>query len=226
MLVHTQTLITQLVFNHALRVRVKAETASSPTPSTASSTATSPDTGSVAGDSEDSESESEDETAVSETTSTTKASRGLASRPQSVRGGSKGADPPVEEEQKGGNFVGKLNNLVTTDLSNLVEGRDFLFVGAFFRYGCRRCGSVRYSLQCCIFLSRSASVYGSYTRSSAGGQRQFPPDTQRNADVVSSALVGMIVILVMFPLPGYIARVIQRIQVERMKKVWSLSYYL
>ncbi|KAF7798639.1 hypothetical protein EIP86_009862 [Pleurotus ostreatoroseus] len=131
MLVHSQALITQLVFNHALRVRVKAETSTSPTASTASSAATSPDTSSNADDSEseESESESEDETAVSETTSATRGSRGLASRPESVRGGSKGADPPVEDTQKAGNFVGKLNNLVTTDLSNLVEGRDFLFVG-------------------------------------------------------------------------------------------------
>ena len=61
MLVHSQALITQLVFNHALRVRVKAETSTSPTASTASSAATSPDTSSNADDSESEESDSESE---------------------------------------------------------------------------------------------------------------------------------------------------------------------
>lgn len=28
-----------------------------------------------------------------------------------------------------GNLIGKINNLVTTDLSNLIDGRDFLFIG-------------------------------------------------------------------------------------------------
>ena len=27
-------------------------------------------------------------------------------------------------------FAGRLNNLVTSDLENIIEGRDFLFIGA------------------------------------------------------------------------------------------------
>ena len=33
-----------------------------------------------------------------------------------------------EEETKGSNLVGKINNLMSTDLENMVEGRDFLLI--------------------------------------------------------------------------------------------------
>ena len=33
-----------------------------------------------------------------------------------------------EDGPASGNLIGRINNLVTTDLSNLVEGRDFLFI--------------------------------------------------------------------------------------------------
>jgi hypothetical protein len=36
---------------------------------------------------------------------------------------------------------------------------------------------------------------------------------------VSSAFVGLAVIILMFPIPGYLAKVIQGAQVEKMKKV-------
>lgn len=132
MLVQSQALITQLVFNHALRIRVKAEAANSAPSSAASSATTTPDSASVADPSETAESsansEDEDETAVSEATSTTKG-KGKGSRAASVSGeSSKGLEPTASE--KAGNLVGKLNNLITTDLNNLTDGRDFLFVGS------------------------------------------------------------------------------------------------
>ena len=37
----------------------------------------------------------------------------------------------VGESSDGDNLVGKLNNLVTTDLSNITEGRDFLLISEF-----------------------------------------------------------------------------------------------
>ncbi|KAJ3556484.1 hypothetical protein NM688_g2007 [Phlebia brevispora] len=180
MLVQSQALITQLVFNHALRVRVKAEATTSPTPSTASSVATTPDTDSVTGESDSpdsSSSDSEDETAASETTSTTRVSRGLSSHPESVSG-----DQDTAESTGGGNFVGKLNNLITTDLNNLTDGRDFLFVVLY----------IPFQVGLCVWFLYAILGW--------------------------SALVGMVVIILMFPLPGYIAKVIQNVQVERMKK--------
>ena len=55
--------------------------------------------------------------------------------PTSTKAPEKGAE---EAAGKGGNLVGKLNNLVTTDLNNVVDGRDFLFISA-----CYFCGQVR-----------------------------------------------------------------------------------
>ena len=39
------------------------------------------------------------------------------------------------------------------------------------------------------------------------------------AEGPSSALIGMLVMVLSFPIPGYIAKVIQNVQVTRMKKV-------
>ena len=135
MLVQTEAMITSLVFDHALRIRIKAETAESPSASRATSVATTPDNASIAEASEDATAHgspsgstaSEEETVRASTFSTA-----------STAAPKKGKEPAKKvEEQKpavspsagSGNLVGKLNNLVTTDLNNLVEGRDFLFVG-------------------------------------------------------------------------------------------------
>lgn len=126
-----QALITQLVFNHALRIRVKAETSSTPSQSTVSSVATTPDNASIAERSDGAESpitDDETQTAISEGTAASKASKRKSQAP------SEASTAPVAEEaksseSKSGHLVGKLNNLVTTDLNNLVDGRDFLFIG-------------------------------------------------------------------------------------------------
>lgn len=76
MLVHTEGLLTQLIFEHSLRIRMKAETSDRP------------DGGS----------------------STSLSLRHEHRRP------------------KADNLVGKINNLVTTDMINVVEARDFLFL--------------------------------------------------------------------------------------------------
>lgn len=123
LLVQTEAIITQLVFNQALKIRVKAETSSGATP--ASSAATTPDTMSIASSPEPG-SDAETETAVGE---------GAAPKPKRATSASgdssstKVAEKPAEEGAKTGNLVGKLNNLVTTDLNNVVDGRDFLFLG-------------------------------------------------------------------------------------------------
>lgn len=35
----------------------------------------------------------------------------------------------------------------------------------------------------------------------------------------ASAFVGLVVMILLFPIPGYVAKLIQTVQVERMKKV-------
>jgi hypothetical protein len=74
-MVRAEAILTQVVFNHALRLRVKAETG----------TGTGKDQASGKG------------------------------------------------EKKGGNFTGMLNNLVTTDMANIIDGRDFLLLSKSFR---------------------------------------------------------------------------------------------
>ncbi len=178
MLVQSQALITQLVFNHALRVRMKAEVTNSSSSAT-STAATTPDSASIApSERADSPDGSEEDTAFSETTSATKASKGKHSKTASTSGqSSKAPEQPADGSQssgdsKAGNFVGKLNNLVTTDLNNLIDGRDFLFVGEFTHIALKRPG-LDFG-QFCTYLSRSHYVSGSYTLSLVGGLSSCP----------------------------------------------------
>ena len=115
------SMITQLLYEHALRIRMKAETPNS-TPTV--SKAPTPDNGSVADQPAGSES-SGDETlhSASPTETTTTAT---------AVGGAKAKKGKGDQEEEGHSsseaLVGKINNLVTTDLNNLVDGRDFLFI--------------------------------------------------------------------------------------------------
>lgn len=81
----------------------------------------SPDIASVTGEEEETTSHSRSVTAVSASTSTT----AVSPQPQ------KKDDREDDESSipKGSNLIGKINNLVTSDLEQLAEGRDFLFVG-------------------------------------------------------------------------------------------------
>jgi hypothetical protein len=40
-------------------------------------------------------------------------------------------DSDKDEHSRGENLVGKINNLVTTDLANIVEARDFLLAAVY-----------------------------------------------------------------------------------------------
>lgn len=135
MLVQTEAIITQLVFDHSLRIRMKSETSSSPSASRASTAVHTPDNASIAeatdaeqgSPSRSNENGSEDETVHASSASTT-----------SATATKKGSDTKKTEEKlatsgaPAGNLIGRINNLVTTDLNNLVDGRDFLFIGEAF----------------------------------------------------------------------------------------------
>ncbi|KAI0291829.1 hypothetical protein BC826DRAFT_1105763 [Russula brevipes] len=129
-LVRITAIVTQLVFEHALRIRVKAETSSSPrstpavTPETRSE-ATTPDNLSIVGD-----------TTASETEGASGDENVPPTTPSSIKGKQKDSPatpaPGDDSEDLGmsmsSNLVGKMNNLVSTDLENLVDGRDFLLI--------------------------------------------------------------------------------------------------
>lgn len=129
-LVRTSAIITQLIFEHALRIRVKAETSSSPratpavTPAARSGT-TSPDNVSVVdniGPETAGRSGEEDE---QPTTSLTIKAKQKEELPASLA-----SEDDDEDPGKASNLVGKMNNLVSTDLENIIEGRDFLLLSA------------------------------------------------------------------------------------------------
>ncbi|KAI9435350.1 hypothetical protein H4582DRAFT_2112394 [Lactarius indigo] len=135
-LVRISAIVTQLVFEHALRIRMKAETSSSPpaTPNTtpdARSEFTTPDSGSIVEIDITSEEagRSSEETRSEQPTVTASI----------IKGKRKEEAPRYDSGREGGyepgdssNLVGKMNNLVSTDLDNLVEGRDFLLLVLYF----------------------------------------------------------------------------------------------
>jgi hypothetical protein len=127
-LVRTIAIVTQLVFEHALRIRVKAETSHSPaatptaTPKGRSEAAT-PDSGSVSEIHIVSEGPSEG----SQETRSEQSASVKAKRRDDVPGSDSGKDDG-DETVASSNLVGKMNNLVSTDLENLIAGRDILLL--------------------------------------------------------------------------------------------------
>jgi hypothetical protein len=130
--VRVSAIVTQLVFEHALRIRVKAETSSSPktTPAVtpeAHSETTTPDNVSVA------------DNFGPETAGGSGEENGRSTTSLSIKGKQKvefpaslASDDDNEDPGKASNLVGKLNNLISTDLENLIEGRDVLLLGPSF----------------------------------------------------------------------------------------------
>ncbi|KAL4069345.1 P-loop containing nucleoside triphosphate hydrolase protein [Scleroderma citrinum] len=120
-IVRTECIITQLIFEHALRIRMKAELPDTDE-SLPQSKATSPDGTSIAESSTIVESSRE---GTPDAVSTTASSFAMG-KPKDK--GKQGDNADRKSRSSADNLVGKINNLVTTDLSNLVEGRDFLLI--------------------------------------------------------------------------------------------------
>lgn len=139
MLVQCEAMITQLVFDHSLRIRMKAESSESPAASRATTAAPTPDNASIV------EPEPDGSAVHEERNGSSNSSEDETVRASTISGSStavnkKGKDVPklavpktvtAQPTTGSGNLVGKINNLVTTDLNNLVEGRDFLFLSAY-----------------------------------------------------------------------------------------------
>lgn len=170
----------QLVFEHALRIRMKAETHSnaSTTSTPAESTSTTPRAGTLSNADHSAEASSDTETTLhSPSSSEAEADTGETR----VEGSSttvkstddsqkdKAAAAPVDPEGK--NLVGKINNLVTSDLSNIMGARNFLRLIVY----------TPVSLVFCIVFLYAILGW--------------------------SALVGLAVILLSFPLPGFLTKI-------------------
>ena len=128
-------MLTQLVFEHSLRIRLKAEASNEKIEKDNFTVAGTEDSASVTvtkGTSVDSNS---DERASQ---SSTPISRDSSNNSQSTSNGPvKGKDSSTlksdtksatKDKKETQNLTGKINNLVTTDLGNIGDGRDFLLI--------------------------------------------------------------------------------------------------
>ena len=149
---------------------MKSESDEPSSPSRPPTEPSTPDNASVAGNTTSNHSIEE----LNETTTSTLTAQSSPS--SSDRDGTK-------KGRKGSNLVGKITNLVSTDLNNIVGGRDFpvLFISLPLQI-----------VMCIVFLYK---VLG------------------------WSALVGIGVMLVLYPLPGWVASKMQGVQREKMRKV-------
>ncbi|KAI0655828.1 P-loop containing nucleoside triphosphate hydrolase protein [Cubamyces menziesii] len=191
--VRFQAVITELVFEHALRIRMKADTeSSSAAPSNATTAVGTPDNasqlgvegeGSESGDAEAGHSATaSSSTAVAPTSGSAKGKAKSTSEEQP-----KGVEPekPVKKAT-GGHLVGRINNLVTSDLNNF-EGLGMNLV--FF--------TIESPFQVMLCITYLYQILG------------------------WSALVGLATMLITLPLPGWITRHIQGAQREKMKRTDS-----
>jgi hypothetical protein len=135
-------MITQLVFEHALRIRVKAETEKGPSEKTApvskgppTPVPESPAEGTYVVSTPDEDGNPSNDTTAMSTQSTSDATvRASSSSLESTSSkGSKQSQSKNEEESPAGtssanNLVGRINNLVATDLGNIIDARDLMFV--------------------------------------------------------------------------------------------------
>ena len=110
----TDGLLTQLVFEHTLRIRFKAEGSREDDPSTVPV--------------DTSEAQSIEESTSLETSST-QSNVTVNSNP--TKGKAKADDSTaksVGRKEKKDNLIGRINTLMTVDLKNIVSARDFLMV--------------------------------------------------------------------------------------------------
>lgn len=113
-LVRTQCLIQQLVFEHSLQIRIKAETDETDLkPAELDTPSNVPPLDDVEDDVVESTISTEDQTLLADDTS----SRKETSTPI-----------PAPHHATADNLVGKINNLVTTDLGNIADACDFLVI--------------------------------------------------------------------------------------------------
>ncbi|KAF5317788.1 hypothetical protein D9619_012656 [Psilocybe cf. subviscida] len=131
-LVRLEGLFTQLVFNHSLRIRLKAETSNDPESGSrassireASSEATTPDSGSIAESSDHERTRSEASTLIASHDASTSTS---TSPKKAAKGKGKAEEEAKVPQKSNENLIGKINNLITTDLNYITGGQDFLMI--------------------------------------------------------------------------------------------------
>ena len=107
-----------------------------------------------------------------------------------------------DEEKKSTHLVGRMTNLVTSDLNDLTDGRDFPLSLVSFPMHLVGCTWFLYNILGWRFVPRTIPVFEPFLISS-----------------VHSAIVGMMVIVMLSPVPRYLAAKLQIIQRGKAKKV-------
>ncbi|KAF7978858.1 hypothetical protein HWV62_44329 [Athelia sp. TMB] len=180
-LVRAEGLITQLIFNHALRIRMKAELPEgiSSTPSTAVGTPDSASAINVSVSAEASESSNGSGAKTLAPSSSSVKSTSSSKIKQKTRDVPEAKPVPKKDSD---NLVGKIMNLISTDTTNITDSRDImlLLVNAPLLVG--------------------LSIWFLYVI------------------LGWSAFVGLAIMVLLFPLPGAVASMIQTVQVTRMQK--------
>ncbi|KAH9166803.1 hypothetical protein EDB89DRAFT_2075434 [Lactarius sanguifluus] len=209
-LVRVTAIVTQLVFEHALRIRIKAETLSSPeatrtaTPEVGSQ-ATTPDSGSAVeiitvseeagGSAEETRSEQ----------STIAASSINGKRKEEASGPDSGSEDG-EEPGDSSNLVGKMNNLVSTDLENIIDGRDLLLLSwssyLLPRPAARGLTFVDEKFSLVLYFPLQVVICVWFLYNILGW----------------STFVGMAVMVTLFPILGAVAGKIEKVQKEAVKR--------
>lgn len=124
-----QAIITELVFEHALRVRMKAETSDTVPSSSISTAAATPDNASQVG-TDGSQGDNDNDGSAAYSPAASSSTAGPLGTPNSAKGKGKGSSEPeagkepgsvnADDTKKDGNkhLIGRINNLVSSDLAN------------------------------------------------------------------------------------------------------------
>ncbi len=123
-----QALLTELVFEHSLRIRMKAAVPEGEDSRRSTSPYT-PDTASLS----EADSTLDGATSTSDgDESTVQGSNGSTNtNPSKSKVEKEGARKTSQPDPAGSNLVGKINNLVSTDLQTVMEARDFFLIVAY-----------------------------------------------------------------------------------------------
>ncbi|KAI0066587.1 hypothetical protein BV25DRAFT_1403282 [Artomyces pyxidatus] len=178
-LARAEGFLTQLLFEHALRIRIKAETTESdPAPDTASEVTVTPD-GASAG--QGSSTMAGDVSPDADQSQSEQAAEGKGKQKAKTEVLKKAEPSPEPSVSNASNFVGRINNLVTTDIDNILDARDFLFVLM----------QLPIQVGLCIYFLYQYLGW--------------------------SAFVGMASMVMLFPVPGKVAQLLQNVQRETAK---------
>ncbi|KAH9028046.1 hypothetical protein EDB83DRAFT_2526408 [Lactarius deliciosus] len=213
--VRVTAIVTQLVFEHALRIRVKAETSPSPEATPIStpegcSEATTPDSGSVVDI--DIVSEEAGESGETQSEQWTIAA-------SSVKGERKEQASGSDSDNAGGssNLVGKMNNLVSTDLENIVDGRDFLLLILYIPLQMVICVWFLYSILGWSVFAGMAVMVALFPipGTVAGKIQKIQRETMRRTDARVQAATETMGILRMIKLFGWEPKIAARLAEKR-----------